>query len=88
MSYVVYILYSKKDKKLYVGCTSDIKDRMKRHNNGQVNATKFRRPLYLIHTDIFGDKATAYNRERFLKSLWGSREKKKILKKFLDGFSG
>jgi putative endonuclease len=88
MSYTVYILYSKKDKKLYVGCTSDIEDRMKRHNSGQVNATKFRRPLELIHTDIFENKTEAFNKERFLKSLWGSREKKNILKKYLKSFIG
>ncbi len=79
MSYTVYILYSKKDHKLYVGCTSDIEQRIKKHNSGQVNATKNRRPLDLIHTEIYEDKTIAFNRERFLKSLWGSREKKKIL---------
>jgi len=78
MSYTVYILYSNKDKKLYVGCTSNINGRINRHNTGQVTATKYRRPLYLIHTELFEDKAEAFNRERFLKSLWGSREKEKI----------
>jgi len=85
MSYTVYILYSDKDKKLYVGCTSDITDRKKRHDTGQVEATKNRRPLHLIHTELFEDKTKAFNRERFLKSLWGSREKEKIKKKFLNG---
>jgi putative endonuclease len=78
MSYTVYILYSKKDKKLYVGCTSNIDNRKKRHDSGQVTATRYRRPLCLIHTETFEDKAAAFTRERFLKSLWGSREKEKI----------
>ena len=84
MFYTVYILYSLKDKKLYVGCTSDLEKRLKRHNLGHVKATSSRRPLELIRSENYQDKTKAFNRERFLKSLWGAREKKKILKKFLD----
>jgi len=83
MFYTVYILYSLKDKKLYVGCTKNIKNRIKRHSFGQIQATMNRRPLTLIHEEKFEDKSKAFNRERFFKSLWGSREKKKILKKYL-----
>ena len=79
MAYVVYILYSKKDHKLYVGCTSNISERLKRHQTGQVRATVNRRPLDLIHSEQFESVTEAFNRERFLKSLWGEREKKKIL---------
>ena len=84
MSYSVYILYSHKDHKLYTGCTNNLENRIKRHCNGQVKATCYRRPLELIHYEEFQDKDEAFNRERFLKSLWGAREKKKILQKFLD----
>ena len=84
MFYFVYILHSLKDNRLYVGCTSDLEKRLKRHNLGQVKATSNRRPLKLIHSERFEDKAEAFNRERFLKSLWGAREKRKILKGFLD----
>jgi len=79
MAYVVYILYSQKDHKLYVGCTSNIEKRLKRHQSGQVRATVNRRPLDLVHTEQFESVTDAFNRERFLKSLWGAREKKKIL---------
>jgi len=61
-----------------------LENRLKRHHNGHVKATCFRRPLELIHHEDFQDKAEAFNRERFLKSLWGARDKKKILQKFLD----
>jgi putative endonuclease len=83
MFYFIYILYSKKDKKLYVGCTNNLEKRFERHNSGRVTATKYRRPLELIHSEKFENKADAFNRERFLKSLWGSREKKKIKDNFL-----
>lgn len=83
MSYWVYILYSLKDRRLYVGCTSNLSRRLKRHKNGGVEATKFRRPLELIHQEQFQNKSEAFVRERFLKSLWGGREKSKILKNYL-----
>ncbi len=83
MAYTVYVLYSKKDKKLYVGCTNNMEKRLERHNCGYVLATKNRRPLVLIRKENIDDKSTAFNRERFLKSLWGSREKKSILKRYL-----
>jgi putative endonuclease len=69
MAYAVYILYSKKDRKLYVGCTSNISERLKRHQNGQVRATVNRRPFDLIHTEQFESESEAFNRERFLKSI-------------------
>lgn len=83
MPYIVYILYSKKDEKLYIGCTHNLEKRLQRHHNGYVSATKYRRPLELIHKEEIGNKSDAFKRERFLKSLWGSREKKNILKKYL-----
>jgi len=86
MPYTIYVLYGEKDHKLYVGCTNNIKERLKRHNDGHVKATEHRRPLRLIHQEVYDDKAEAFSRERFLKSLWGGREKKKILKKYLESF--
>ncbi len=82
MPYFVYILYSTNDDKLYVGCTSNLEKRLERHNSGYVQATRHRAPLVLIHSEIFQNKTSAFSRERFLKSLWGSREKKNILKKY------
>jgi putative endonuclease len=69
MKYLVYILRSLKDDKLYIGQTNDIEDRIKRHNNGQVNATQNRRPLEVIHVEKFSNRAEAMRREKYLKSL-------------------
>ena len=49
----VYILISKKDKKLYIGCTNDLRQRIKLHNEGKVTATKFRRPLMLVYYEAY-----------------------------------
>ena len=83
MIWSVYILYSEKDTRLYVGCASDLGARLKAHNDGNVVSTRNRRPLVLIHSEEYKDRGDAFNRERFLKSLWGGRFKKKILGKYL-----
>ena len=84
MNYFVYILYSLKDHKLYVGCTSDLENRFEKHDKGHVVATRNRRPLKLIHSEEYNKKADAFNRERFFKSLCGAREKKKIVSEYLN----
>jgi putative endonuclease len=81
----VYILYSQKDGNLYVGCSKNLNERVKRHNLGMAPSTKNRRPLTLIHCEKFKDKKEAFKRERFLKSLWAGRFKKKIKQKYLRG---
>ncbi|KKS10170.1 hypothetical protein A2643_01000 [Candidatus Nomurabacteria bacterium RIFCSPHIGHO2_01_FULL_39_220] len=87
MTYFVYILYSQKDHKLYVGCTSDLEQRLKEHNSRKVTATKNKIPLVVIHSEKFEDKTKAFNRERFLKSLWSGKLKKKILKEYVSKIS-
>lgn len=84
MSYFVYILLSHKDNKLYVGCTHDLEQRLKDHNRGKVSATKLRRPFVRIYYEEFQDKTIAFNRERFLKSLWSARFKKKIKDDYIN----
>ena len=39
----------------YIGCTSDIDDRLKRHNAGHVLATKARLPVSLVMHLAFSD---------------------------------
>lgn len=84
MSFFVYILLSEKDKKLYVGCTTNLEQRLRAHNTGSVLATKHRRPLIVIYKEEHDNEGEAFKRERFLKSLWGGRFKKKILKDYLS----
>jgi len=81
--YFVYVLISKKDGKLYVGCSKNPTSRLEAHNSGSVASTQRRKPFVLIHTEIFEKKADAFNRERFLKSLWGARTKNKIRETYL-----
>lgn len=73
--FFVYILYSEKDKNLYVGHTDNFVGRLKRHNDGLVESTKHRKPLILIHKEIYSNRAIAMRREKFLKSLYSARFK-------------
>ena len=86
--FYTYILYSDKDKKLYVGHTNNLESRLGRHNSGLVLATKNRRPLALIHNEIYETRKEAVKREYILKSLWGSRQKKRFLDNYLKKIKG
>ena len=74
--HVVYVLKSEKDGNLYIGCTGDIKERLKYHNEGKVRSTRNRRPLILIFKEEYLDKYQAYNMERYYKSAKGKKELK------------
>lgn len=48
MSYYVYVLKSKKDKKLYIGQTNNFERRIREHMFGKVLSTKNRRPFEVL----------------------------------------
>ena len=84
--YFVYVLLSLKDYKLYVGFTRDVEQRLKEHSSGNVESTKNRRPLRLIHYEYFMNEHDAKIREVFLKSGFGRDQLKQSLKKTLMEF--
>lgn len=81
--FYTYILQSKKDKELYVGCTNDLKKRLKEHNSGLVFSTKNKIPYAIIHYEAFLDKKDAFLREKWLKTGWGRNQIQKILRNYL-----
>lgn len=81
--YYTYVIESQKNKDLYKGFCSDLKRRLKEHNNGDNTSTRNDRPWQLIHYEAFQNKADAIERERFLKTGWGRIHLKKILKNYL-----
>ena len=83
MRHYVYILFSLKDKKLYIGLTTNLKKRLQTHARGDVKSTHKRRPLRLIHYEYFISKQDAKAREIFLKSGAGRKQFKSFLKKTL-----
>ena len=79
--YTVYVLHSKKDGNLYIGCTSNMSNRLKMHNLGNVFSTKNRRPFVLIYSEEYKNKYDAFQIERFYKTAKG---KKELLKKIIN----
>lgn len=75
----LYILKSLKDKKYYVGITSNFSKRLEYHNNGYVKSTKNRRPFSLIYSEEYASMSEARIREKYLKSYKGSKEKLTII---------
>ena len=83
----MYFLYSKKKKNIYVGCTKNLKIRLKEHQDGLVESTKSRRPFVLIYREKYNNLSTARRREKYLKSLYGYRERRRILKEYLEKYT-
>ena len=82
--YYTYVIRSRKDGKLYTGSTSDLRKRLKEHNNSEVQSTKGRGPFELIYYEACIDKQDARARERYLKSGMGKRYIKNRLRRFLS----
>jgi putative endonuclease len=83
MRFYIYILFSLKDKQLYIGFTTNLKDRLSRHARGEVQSTAHRRLLKLIHYEYFINEEDAKAREIFLKSGFGRDQLKKALARTL-----
>ncbi len=66
--YYVYVLQSFKDKRLYIGYTSNLRLRYKEHCEGLVKSTTNRKPLELIYYEAYKNEKDARNREKYLKS--------------------
>lgn len=81
--YWVYFLYSESKKNVYVGCTGNLKKRLKEHQDGLVESTKNRKPLTLIYKEKYSTLSLARRREKYFKSLYGYRKRKRILKEYL-----
>ena len=82
--YYVYILYSIKDKKLYIGSTSNLKQRITDHSSGKNISTKSRRPLKLIYYEAHFSKQDAVRREKYFKTTKGKVTIKLMLRTTLS----
>ena len=76
--YYVYIIYSEKLNKKYVGYSTDLKQRMGYHNGKKSSFTSRGVPWKLVYYEAFLSEADAKREELFLKSGKG-RERIKFL---------
>ena len=71
------------DKTLYTGWTNNIEKRLKAHNDGKGGKyTQVRRPVTLVHLEVFDTKEEAMSREWEIKHRLTRAEKQKLV---LDG---
>jgi len=82
--FYVYVLQSKKDGNLYVGYTEDLVKRLKQHNKGAVESTKYRRRLVLIYYEACIEQRDALRREKYLKTAYGKRYIRNRLREYFD----
>ena len=68
MSFFVYILRNPEGR-VYIGQTSDLKLRLRQHNEGRAFWTKNRGPWELIHSEPVDTRSAGIKLERKLKSL-------------------
>jgi len=71
--YYTYVLRSTRDRDLYIGWTDDLKNRIRKHDVGEVTATKNRRPLVLEYYEACINKEKAVKREKYFKTGFGRR---------------
>lgn len=81
----VYVLESTKGKKIYIGFTSDLKNRFELHNSGKVKSTKFYLPWKLVYYEAYLGKPDATKREKELKLHVAKNVLKKQIKYSLTG---
>ena len=82
--YYTYVLQSLKDKKLYIGFSSNLKRRFAEHQDGKNQSTKFRRPFELIFYEAFKNENDAKRREEYFKTSKGKSSLFQIIRESIN----
>lgn len=85
--FYVYVLYSLKDHKFYIGFSADLKTRIGDHQEGRNESTKNRRPLKLIYAEAHLSEEDAKRRETYFKTDKGKSTLKQMLRDSLTHLS-
>jgi len=78
MTYV-YILQSQKNGRYYIGSANNPQKRLHEHNDGQVTATKYIRPLVFVFEQMFITQKEARGVEAKLKKFKSRRVIEQII---------
>ena len=71
MPHIVYILRSLRQKKLYIGYTTNLERRIEEHNTGKSAATKPYAPWEMIFYETYNNSVDAKRREQYFKTSKG-----------------
>ncbi|UAM97438.1 GIY-YIG nuclease family protein [Polaribacter litorisediminis] len=72
--YVVYAISSLNRNYIYVGLTSNVEERLKRHNDGRERTTKAYAPFKLIYLEKAANRIEARKKEKYWKSGIGKEK--------------
>ena len=78
--YYVYVLRNLVDGKLYIGYTTNLRNRFQQHQDGAVTSTKSRRPFELIFYEGYKSMEDAKRRERYFKTSKGKSSLRLMLR--------
>ncbi len=81
--FYTYLLESNKNGQWYIGYTSDLKQRLKEHNQGLNLSTKRYLPWRVVYYEACENEQDARRRERYLKTTQGGRLLKRRLKEYI-----
>ena len=79
MKYFVYILQSGKDGSYYVGVTSSLNERLRKHNCNHRGYTAKKKPYKVLYSEEHSVKSIALKREKQIKSYKGGRAFKELI---------
>ncbi len=86
MEHIVYAISSIERNYIYVGLTSNLEERIIRHNKGYEKTTKPYAPFRLIYSEACPNRVEARKREKYWKSGIG-KEKLRALRDKSTGLS-
>jgi len=72
--YYLYIIYSASSDRFYIGHTSNIEARLKKHNSNHKGFTGKNNDWKVVYTESYSAKGDAYARERQIKN-WKNRQR-------------
>jgi putative endonuclease len=75
----VYVIRSLKRKYTYIGLTSNLAQRLKKHNSGHEKTTAPYAPFELILLESYPTRSEARKREKFLKTGIGRTSIRKVI---------
>ncbi len=81
--YYVYVLKSLKQNRIYVGYSTDLRQRIKTHLLGKVKSTRAHRPWRLVYYEAYLEKKDAVVREKQLKNHRAKEDLKSQIKNSL-----
>ena len=70
------------DGTFYIGQTNDLRNRLKRHNQGYIKSTKHKKPFDLCYFEEYNTRAKAMLREFEIKKKFNKNRREKLVETF------